>query len=200
MAFRRSAARRRIVRSPASGPPTCRRHWCCPRPFGARPNTSRTTRPRNARLRSIRARRAGPLRSAPEDAFVSLSSGHIFMNTVFRAALPALSMLCVTLPAHAQDQTDDGQIVVANELLHPAAGLMNEHMHDGGEVMVGVRWQRVHSSGPNVSGTDEISDAEIHAAGYTARTASMDMDMVMLDLMYAPTDDVTLMVMPHYMW
>ncbi len=49
-------------------------------------------------------------------------------------------------------------------------------------------------------GREAISDADILAAGYTVRAASMDMDMVMLDLMYAPNDKVTLMVMPMYMW
>lgn len=123
------------------------------------------------------------------------------MTNLLRAALPALTALCAAAPALAQDPIDeDAAIVVENDLLHPAAGLMNEHMHDGGEAMVGVRWQRFRNAGANRSGTGEISDEAIHAAGYTARTASMEMDMVMLDLMFAPTDDVTLMVMPHYMW
>lgn len=125
------------------------------------------------------------------------------MNTVLRAALPALTALCAATSAQAQDtaQTSDiDAIVVENTLLHPSAGLMNEHMHEGGEWMVGLRWQRFHSSGANRSGADEIADPAIVAAGYTVRATEMDMDMVMLDLMFAPSDNLTLMVTPHYMW
>lgn len=122
------------------------------------------------------------------------------MKTLTRAAMPALIALCAATPATAQDTETSDEIVVENGLLHPSAGLMNEHMHDGGEWMVGLRWQRFHSSGENRSGTGEIADPAIVAAGYTLRATEMDMDMVMLDLMFAPTDDLTLMVMPHYMW
>jgi hypothetical protein len=76
---------------------------------------------------------------------------------------------------------------------------MNEHMHEGGEMMIGLRVERFRYSGTNQAGDDEIDDPAIVAAGYSARTASMTMDMVMLDLMYAPTGNLTLMVMPHYM-
>jgi hypothetical protein len=76
---------------------------------------------------------------------------------------------------------------------------MNEHMHEGGELMLGLRFERVRHAGANLSGDDEIADPGIVAAGYSARTEAMTMDMVMLDLMYAPTGNLTLMVMPHYM-
>lgn len=76
---------------------------------------------------------------------------------------------------------------------------MNEHTHDGGVFMVGLRYARTKSGGTNVSGTQDIADADILASGYTSRTSSMTMDMVMLDLMYAPNDKLTLMVMPHWM-
>lgn len=101
-------------------------------------------------------------------------------------------------PLAAADR--DGEITVVSPLLHPSAGLMNDHMHEGGEAMIGLRFERRRSSGDNVRGTERIADADIVAAGYSARTTSMEMDMVMLDLMYAPSDKVTLMVMPHYMW
>ena len=109
----------------------------------------------------------------------------------------ALALLAIAAPARAQDESE---ITVQSPLIHPAAGLMNEHMHDGGELMIGVRYERTRFSGANQAGTDEIADPAIVAAGFTARTAAMTMDMVMLDVMYAPTDRVTLMVMPHYMW
>ena len=110
----------------------------------------------------------------------------------------ALALLAFhSLPARAQDEP---AITVQSPLIHPAAGLMNEHMHDGGEIMLGLRYERSRWSGVNQAGDEEIADPAIVAAGFTARTETMTMDMVMLDLMYAPTANLTLMVMPHYMW
>ena len=110
----------------------------------------------------------------------------------------ALALALFASHAAAQDE-GAAEITVDAPLLHPAAGLMNDHMHDGGEVMVGLRLERSRWSGANRSGTEALSDAAIAAAGYTARTASMEMDMAMLDLMFAPNDNLTLMVMPMYM-
>jgi hypothetical protein len=104
----------------------------------------------------------------------------------------------LAVPARAQDAAD--AIVVQTPLIHPAAGLMNEHMHEGGEVMLGLRFERTHAGGANQAGTDTITDPEIVAAGFGARASAMTMDMAMLDLMYAPSGNVTLMVMPQYMW
>lgn len=119
---------------------------------------------------------------------------HLLMGSALALALSA------PLPASAQDEKPASEITVVSPLLHPAAGLMNEHMHDGGEFMAAVRFERSRWSGANRSGTEAISDAAIVAAGYSTRTAAMEMDMVMLDLMFAPSDKLTLMVMPMYMW
>ena len=112
----------------------------------------------------------------------------------------ALALFTPLSGAAAQDENAGTAIVVDAPLLHPSAGLMNDHMHEGGEFMVGLRFERMRYSGVNRSGTDAISDAAIVAAGYSVRTQSMEMDMAMLDLMFAPNDKVTLMVMPMYMW
>lgn len=109
----------------------------------------------------------------------------------------ALALLACTMPAVAQDGTE---ITVQSPLLLPSAGMMNDHMHEAGEAMVGLRFERFRYAGTNQSGTDAIADPAIVAAGYSVRTQSMTMDMVMLDLMYAPTENITLMLMPHYMW
>lgn len=110
----------------------------------------------------------------------------------------ALAAALSTSPALAQE-TDETTITVNAPLLYPAAGLMNEHMHDGGEIMIGLRFERIRSAGANQSGTELVADAALLAAGYSARTQSMEMDMAMFDLMYAPNDHLTLMVMPMYM-
>src|SRR5690606_30263164 len=118
-----------------------------------------------------------------------------FMRTHFWSGAAAL--LALAAPAAAQEGTE---ITVQSPLLLPSAGMMNDHMHEGGEAMIGLRFERYRFAGTNQSGTDEIADPAIVAAGYSVRTQSMTMDMVMLDLMYAPTENLTLMVMPHYMW
>jgi hypothetical protein len=74
-----------------------------------------------------------------------------------RSSGGALALLTVlAVPAQAQDDAD--AIVVQTPLIHPAAGLMNEHMHEGGEVMLGLRFERTHAGGTNRSGTDDIAD------------------------------------------
>lgn len=119
------------------------------------------------------------------------------MKITLSGALPALLATLSAGPVFAQDAEP---ITVQSPLLHPAAGLMNEHMHEGGEAMIGLRFERSRWSGANRSGTDDVADPAIVAAGYSSRTESMTMDMVMLDLMYGLTQNITLMVMPHYMW
>ncbi|TNE33964.1 MAG: hypothetical protein EP350_02815 [Alphaproteobacteria bacterium] len=120
------------------------------------------------------------------------------------AALPLL--LCAT-PVLADESPkidgpntgEEAPIVVSYVPLHPAAGMMNEHMHDGGEFMLGLRYSHDSYRGANQSGTDAIADGDIYAAGYGVRASRMDMDMVMLDIMYAPNDQLTFMIMPHWM-
>jgi len=122
------------------------------------------------------------------------------MKTLPCGSALALAASLFASPALAQETVATDEITVDAPLLHPSAGLMNEHMHDGGEFMLGLRFERTRAAGTSRSGTDAISDADILAAGYTVSTKSMEMDMVMLDLMYAPNDKVTFMVMPMYMW
>lgn len=124
---------------------------------------------------------------------------HVFV----RAAMASLPLLAA-YPALAQEGAEstsekDDPIIVTPVSLHPAAGLMNEHTHDGGEFMIGLRYTRGRHAGSSQAGSDSISDADILAAGYTVKAQEMTMDMVMLDLMYAPNDKLTLMVMPHWM-
>ena len=72
-------------------------------------------------------------------------------------------------------------------------------MHKNGDLMIGLSWMHEDYRGTNRSGNDSISDAAIAAAGFTARTQSMTMDMAMLHVMWAPNDRITLMAMPSWM-
>jgi hypothetical protein len=87
---------------------------------------------------------------------------------------------------------------------HAPAGVMFDHMHKAGEFMVGVRYAYSSAGGDTLHGTNKASDQEIMDNGCVPHTcsmkaSSMQMNMYMLDIMYAPTNWLTLMVMPMWM-
>lgn len=81
---------------------------------------------------------------------------------------------------------------------HAPAGVMLDHMHKAGEWMVGYRHMYAVSRGDTLEGDTSISDKALVAQGYDSRVNRMSMNMGMLDIMYAPTDWLTLMVMPQF--
>jgi hypothetical protein len=85
------------------------------------------------------------------------------------------------------------------------AGVKLDHMLDRpGDLMVGYRFMRGSASGQMLRGSSEVSDdAEIVAEGCSGNPCyvtpeRMTMQMHMLDLMYAPTDWLTLVLMPSF--
>lgn len=92
---------------------------------------------------------------------------------------------------------------------HAPIGVMGDHMHKKGEVMVSYRYMRMDMEGTR-DGTRDLSTAEILATpnpfaglpgqppGLRVIPTRMTMDMHMLGLMWAPTDAATLMAMAHY--
>lgn len=113
----------------------------------------------------------------------------------------ALSLLLAFAPTAAlADNTEDHIVAIGQRAdEHGPAGIMGDHIHKGGEWMIGVSWMHDEYSGANQTGTRKATDAEIAAAGFTSRTRKMTMDMVMLHLMYAPSDRVTFTIMPSWM-
>ncbi len=98
---------------------------------------------------------------------------------------------------------------------HAPAGVMVDHMHKAGEWMVGYRYGYSRADGDTLNGTKSVDDHDIrhnacllhgedphdhanhnHCA---MKQSKMTMQMHMLDIMYAPTDWLTLMVMPMWM-
>lgn len=86
---------------------------------------------------------------------------------------------------------------------HGPIGVMGDHFHKAGEWMVSARLMRMHMSG-NQLGDEKLSDSEViaqpNAQGRMPAVLSvvpqdMDMDMLMLGAMYAPSDRITLMAM-----
>lgn len=78
--------------------------------------------------------------------------------------------------------------------------VLGAHTHPAGQLMVGYRFMYM-SMGDNLDGTREVSPQQI-LRRYVITPTSMQMEMHMLELMYAPSDDLTLMVMVPYkrMW
>jgi hypothetical protein len=82
---------------------------------------------------------------------------------------------------------------------HGPAGVMLDHMHEAGEFMIGYRFVSSRWGSTMLEGSEQVDDAALAAAGFAMVPDSMAMQMHMLDLMYAPTDWLTLMAMPQYM-
>lgn len=95
----------------------------------------------------------------------------------------------------------------------PPTGVMFGHMMDkADDIMVGYMYMYNGQAGTMLHGSDAVSDAAVVAngcpgynaddpahAGCLVKPSSMHMGMHMLDIMYAPTDWLNLMVMPQLM-
>ena len=123
-----------------------------------------------------------------------------------RAGLPALTLcLGAVLAAfpgisHADSGSSSGPL--ADQ--HAPAGVMFDHMHKAGGFMVDYRYAYTSAGGDTLHGTQTASDHEIAKKGClphrcAMRPSDMTMTMHMLDIMYAPTNWMTLMIMPMWM-
>ncbi|NOT44593.1 MAG: transporter [Acidobacteria bacterium] len=124
------------------------------------------------------------------------------MRRTLRGLVALACLLSTAFAASAQDgPAPDG---------HAPAGVMFDHLHEAGEVMVGYRFSWGRQSGDLLTGTQVTPDHLIlhdacqneRAVGHehcASRPTDMRMQMHMLDLMYAPTDRLTLMLMPQWM-
>ncbi|MDD2758901.1 MAG: DUF3570 domain-containing protein, partial [Methylomonas sp.] len=87
------------------------------------------------------------------------------------------------------------------------AGVMFGHMMEQSDgIMIGYRYQYGAQSGSMLSGSDPVGDPLLianacpdNSTGCLYKPTKMHMQMHMLDLMYAPTDWLNLMVMPQLM-
>jgi hypothetical protein len=71
---------------------------------------------------------------------------------------------------------------------------MADHTHNAGEWMFSYRYMRMHME-DLYDGDSKVSPSN---SGYTVVPTEMDMDMHMFGMMYAPTNELTLMVMTNY--
>lgn len=132
--------------------------------------------------------------------------GYQMRSNFSRAALPALTIALgavIAVPGLSHADSDHGSTGPLADT-HAPAGVMFDHMHKAGEWMVGFRYAYTSASGDMLHGSNKATDQEIIDNGCKPHTCSMTqsdmaMNMYMLDIMYAPADWVTLMVMPMYM-
>lgn len=85
------------------------------------------------------------------------------------------------------------------------AGLMYSHMlPNAGDIMVGYRYMYGRKAGDVLHGTDSVSDLEVVNNGCSDEIQCrfiqpyMEMSMHMINIMYAPTDWLNLMIMPTF--
>ena len=88
--------------------------------------------------------------------------------------------------------------------VHAPAGVMFDHMlPKAGDMMVGYRYMYGNQSGDMLHGNQQVNNQAIVDGGCGPNPCfltpnNMTMHMHMLDLMYAPTDWLTLMLMPQF--
>jgi hypothetical protein len=101
------------------------------------------------------------------------------------------STLCSTLvQAHDWDTSRPDS--------HAPIGVMGDHLHKTGEFMVSYRLMQMSMSGM-LDGSDKVSATDALSSGYRMVPTQMDMDMHMVGMMYAPSDQTTLMMMLPYL-
>jgi hypothetical protein len=76
---------------------------------------------------------------------------------------------------------------------HAPLGVMGDHTHEKGEVMLSYRFMPMHMDG-NRNGTDSLTPADV-LAQFPVTPLRMPMSMHMVGLMVAPTDKLTIMGM-----
>ena len=79
---------------------------------------------------------------------------------------------------------------------HAPIGVMADHVHAEGEVMFSYRYMNMRMKG-NRDGTNRVSTSDLFnpAQGWNVVPTRMDMEVHMVGLMYAVSDEVTLMAM-----
>lgn len=124
----------------------------------------------------------------------------------------ALSTLAFAAPAQANELSISGNHNHGEYRAdsHAPIGVMGDHMHEKGKWMVSYRYMRMHMEDSR-NGTNSLSPEQIATTvpnrffgspmqPPTLRVIPTEMttDMHMFGAMYAPTDDLTLMVMGNY--
>lgn len=79
---------------------------------------------------------------------------------------------------------------------HAPVGVMGDHLHKAGKYMLSLRTMRMEMDG-NRKGSSNLSTGDV-LGDYMVAPLEMTMDMQMIGLMVAPSNDLTLMAMAGY--
>ncbi len=115
-------------------------------------------------------------------------------KTTLAAVTATLSLVLSNNAAAADGHDHHAAGHIHND--YAPVGVMGAHIHEKGDWMVSYRYMHMDMEG-NREGTSGISDSKV-LKKYMVTPTEMTMDMHMFDLMYAPTDRLTLMAMLPY--
>ena len=110
------------------------------------------------------------------------------MRTLTHSTIACLMALSTPLAAQWTSSRPDG---------HAPIGVMGDHRHEAGEVMLAYRFMYMHMEGSR-DGTDQIDDAAVVDPAqydFMVTPTRMPMMMHMFGVMYAPSDHFTLLAM-----
>lgn len=118
----------------------------------------------------------------------------------------AISVDLNAVASQTNHSTHNGHKQHTNHSGHSSpAGLMNSHMmSNAGDLMVGYRFMHSRKAGDILHGTEKASDLAVvnNACSQTAKCRFiqpyMEMNMHMINIMYAPTDWLNFMIMPQF--
>lgn len=108
---------------------------------------------------------------------------------------------CAVLAAALVATPAAGQWNASRADSHAPIGVMGDHRHEKGEVMLSYRYMYMSMAGSR-DGTDALVDADIVSPtgfNFMVTPTEMPMQMHMFGAMYAPSDQVTLMGMLPYL-
>ena len=117
-------------------------------------------------------------------------------HTLLLSTLTAAASAAQAAPAFSCcAQTDEHYVGRPDE--HAPISVMGDHTHAKSGWMASYRYMHMDMDGMR-HGTNRVSANDVFDDGYNVTPESMAMDMHMFGLMYAPTDQLTLVAMGNY--
>lgn len=108
----------------------------------------------------------------------------------------ALALCAPVLAAYADDAHTTGKPFLSRPDGHGPIGVMGDHMHKKGDLMLSYRYMRMEMDGTR-QGTHSVTPQQV-LGSYMMTPLTMQMDMHMVGAMYGLTDTITLMAMVPY--
>ncbi|MEO0452627.1 MAG: transporter [Verrucomicrobiota bacterium] len=118
------------------------------------------------------------------------------MKNFIRLSAILITMNSITGWSHVSDLETVGEPVSRPDA-HAPISIMGDHTHKQGEWMLAYRYMYMEMDGMR-NNNSSVSFADVATAGFAVTPTDMTHEMQMFGIMYAPTDDLTLMVMTSY--